>query len=129
MMLHLQTRCWQGRSTVATIKDITLPDDEADDVPMSADLYFPGTSQEHQAQHSDQASPLPLVIVLPGLVGPKELFSGTATHLAHAGYAVMPVSQPRDLTGTRQAAIVVRRHSLYAPPTVTADFLVRCGDR
>ena len=75
----------------AVLRDVRLPDDgAADPAPMTADLHYPSS-------HSG-AAPLPLVVVLTGFGGVKELFGMYASGLALKGYAVLVVSQIRAVS-------------------------------
>jgi predicted dienelactone hydrolase len=79
---------------VRLVSDITIPDDNTGDVPISVDLYVP---DEHSTIASAGGSRgLPCVILAPGAAGPKELFSGAGTGLARAGFAVVVISQLRN---------------------------------
>ena len=100
--------CLTKFGRIQVLANVTLPDDGKNDVPMMADVYLPahqhhattGRLLRHHARRSLQSKPLPVVLLLTGFAGPKELFTLASTNLAQAGYVTMVLSQLRNFTGT-----------------------------
>lgn len=102
-------RVMTASTGVNVVRDITLPADASGDcTPTIIDLYFPSsgsTEDVHGHRRSSAATGgLPLIVVVPGGSGPKELFSMASSSLARAGYAVVVVSQQRDISETPAGA-------------------------
>ena len=91
-------------SHVHCFQDIDIPDDNADDVPIRADLYI-ATAERGAAAAAQQ----PLVLVMPGFAGPKGHFSQLGTGLAAAGFAAMVLSQERAVEDAPPGVLV--RHT------------------
>ena len=90
---------YSGRSSaVKTINNINLPGDSSGDVPITADLYYPRSSQRAA----------PLVIVMPGAFGVKSLFTNAGHDLAGAGFAALVIEQLRPVLDPFVQQAIVR---------------------